>query len=666
VRAFVDGNSPGKAGCFALGCICLAFFWVGASPARAVIQPEATIDGPSTEIIGLGGVAMAADGTGGLVYVKSVAGVPHIFVSRYAAGQWGPPIRVDQGMPFAGSQPAIAAGTGGRLMVVWVTPVATLVGGQTRDGLYSATLDQGTAQFGPALLVDPNVGVGSGVDPSLAGTVPGKAIVAYRVVTHTFGNPGEVTNAAQLRPGDVLADIRVARLEGDRWSRLGAINRNPVASMRPPTESNGPKVAIGGSGRAVVAWQEPDQTGVARVWLRRIGGTTLGPVLPASPETIEGKPVLGDATALAVSVSKLDRARVAVRVEGNASSATGGGRIFLTSLASDDSPDGGKPVGPTQLEVGSPSAPLGAPAVAAADSSATEGSLLLSYVAGAGPRVVGVSQRGELSAPRSVSGPAGVAGSPTVSVVDSEGGGTIAYETASEGVPGVAVRQELPEGSTQAGILYGPIGGAISQLDGQGLESGDGLIAFCQGEGGALAIVGDRIAAPPAFFAVRAPKAWVRPGRAQIRWSPAPTGVGGITYSLIVDGRVVRSGLTHRQMTPRRGYFGSGVNRVQVIATDRLGGDVMSKPIKVRIDTQPPRLRAHLQQDKGDLVLRLKDGQSGLKEGATRISFGDGDHARGGARFRHHYQRPGRYRVRVYAVDRAHNRLLQQFQVTVR
>ncbi|HEY0279067.1 MAG TPA: PKD domain-containing protein [Solirubrobacterales bacterium] len=630
-----------------------------------MIAPASTIDGPSTEIIGLGGVAMAGDGTGGLVYAKSVGGIPHIFASRYAGGQWEPPVRVDWGIRYPASQPVIAAGVGGRLMVVWVTQVATLPSGEIRDGLYSATLDPGTAEFGPALLVDPNVGTGSGVDPSLAGTAAGKAIVAYRVVTNTFSLP-TASSAAQLRPGDVLADIRVARLEGDRWSRLGAINRNPGVSMRPPTETNGPKVAIDATGRAVVAWIEPDQTKVARTYMRRIDGTTLGPVLVASPETWEGSPVLGDVTAVAVAVTATDRAHVASRVEGTTSSATGGGRIFLANLASSTSPDGGKPSGPTQLEVGSSTAPLGPPALAAADGQAAEGSMVLAYSAGATARTAGLDLQGAVSAPTSPAGPAANLESPIAAIADVEGGGTIAYATTAEGAPGVVVRQEIPGGGTQTATLFGPIGGSVSQLFGAGVESGDGLLGFSQGEGGRLAIIGDRIAAPPGRFAVRVPQKWVRPGQAVIRWSAPPTGVGGLTYDLLVGGSAVVSGVTSRQMTPRRSVLGSGVNRVQVMATDSLGGDVVSKPVKLRVDDQPPRLRAKVKAKSGTLELHLEDSQSGLKPSATRISFGDGRRARNGGRFRHRYERPGRYLVRVRASDRVHNRLVQQFWVAVR
>jgi len=647
-------------------CICTAALCIGTAPADAVILPATTIDGPSNEILGLGGVAMAADGTGGLVYSKSIAGVPHIFAARYAAGQWGPPIRVDWSIPYQASQPAIAAGPGGRLMVVWVTEVATLPSGSIRYGLYSATLDPGTTEFGPALLVDPNVTGGSGVDPSLAGTVPGKAIVAYRAVTKTFGNLGEINEAAQLRPGDVLADIRVARLEGDRWSRLGAINRNPAASMRPPTEANGPKVAIGASGRAVVAWQEPDQTGVARVWMRRIGGTTLGPVLAASPTSWEGKPVEGDATALSVAVTGLDRARVAVRVEGTALSASGGGRVFLTSLAGSASSSGGKPAGPTQVEAGTSAAPIGPPAVAVADGEGKEGSMLLAYSAGTAVRSAGVDRQGNLTAPTSENGPPADPGSLIVTALGKEGGGTVAYETSAEGVPGVAVRQELAEGSSQTATLFGPIGGPVAQLDGQGIESGDALLGFAQGENGSLAIVGDRVAAPPARLSVRVPKAWVRPGRAQIRWAYPASGVGGLTYSLLIDGRAAMTGLTTRRVTPRRGLLGSGVSRVQVVATDQLGGETVSSPVKLKVDSQPPRLQAHLRGKQRVLDLRIEDKESGLKTGATWVSFGDGEHSRGRARLQHRYAAPGSYLVRVRAVDRVHNRLVQQFRVNVR
>ncbi len=42
--------------------------------------------------------------------------------------------------------------------------------------------------------------------------------------------------------------VRVAHFDGERWSSLGAINRDPGVSMRPPTAANAPQIAIGPTG----------------------------------------------------------------------------------------------------------------------------------------------------------------------------------------------------------------------------------------------------------------------------------------------------------------------------------------------------------------------------------------------------------------------------------
>jgi hypothetical protein len=638
-----------------------------AAPAAAVILQPTVIDGPSIEALSVGGVAMAPDGTGGIVYTKTVGGVPHVFASRYDGSNWSVPIRVDTEEPLAASEPQIAAANGGRLLVVWTTEVGTLVNGESRDALFSASLGAGADEFAAALVVDPNIKSGIGTAPSLAGAMPGKAIVAYRVITHTFGTLGEFTNAVQLRPGDVVADIRVARLEGDRWSRLGAINRNPAASMRPPSETNGPQVGIGATGRAVVAWQEPDSSGTARIWMRRITGTTLGPIFPASPETFEGRPVSDDATAFGLAVSANDAARVAARVDGTPGSSLHGQRVFLTRLGSSSSLNGGKPAAPEPVEGAAPPGPIGPPAVAVEDRGGAEGSLNLAFAAGAAVRSVGVDAQGKLSPARSLPGPPAQAAAPVVTTVDPQGGGVTVYEGIDEtGSPTVAVRQEFPGGGAQGGLLYGPVGGPVSQLHGAGAGEGDALLAFRQGESGHFAIIADRVSAPPAAFAVAVPKGWVRPRRAKVRWVPPQSAVGGITYGLIVDGRTVESNIERHLVTPPRAVLGSGIDKVQVIASDRLGGEVISSPAKLRVDSRPPSLEVRVRRKRGDLVLRLKDGESGLARKTVRIKFGDGSHKRGVVVARHHYRRGGRYTVTVHAADRVGNRRTERISVVVR
>ena len=77
------------------------------------------IDGPSADIVKLGGVDLARDGTGGLVYLKRVDGASHVFLSRFNGGAFRPPERVDNGVVAGASDAAIAAADVDRLAIVW-------------------------------------------------------------------------------------------------------------------------------------------------------------------------------------------------------------------------------------------------------------------------------------------------------------------------------------------------------------------------------------------------------------------------------------------------------------------------------------------------------------------------------------------------------------------
>jgi hypothetical protein len=251
--------------------------------------------------------------------------------------------------------------------------------------------------------------------------------------------------------------------------------------------------------------------------------------------------------------------------------------------------------------------------------------------------------------------------------VDPEGGGSIAYEAHDAvGLPVVAVRQELAGGGSQTGLFSAPLGGSVSQLRGGVSGVGDALVAFRQGESGRFEIVAGRIASAPAKFSVSVPQGWVRPGRARISWEAAPSVVGSVAYSLVLDGRVARSGLTRRRITPAPLLLGSGERRVQVMATDRLGQQLLSRPVKLRVDGQPPRARVRLRPGRATVSLRLDDADSGLRSSATLARFGDGSRVRGGARLRHRYRRPGHYTIRLRARDRAGNALVREIDVVLR
>jgi hypothetical protein len=636
----------------------------GGAKAQAVITPAVTVDGPSSSILDFGGVAMAADGTGGVTYVKSVDGTPHVFASRFSGGSWSSPIRVDAGVPYGGSEPRIAAGVKGELLVVWVTQVAT-VHGKVQYGLYSASLGRGSNGFGREQLVDPDVGDGIGVDPSVSATAPGQAIVAYRAITFNF-NPREFSTAVQLRPGDVMADIRLARLKEDRWSRLGAVNRNPEASMRPPTPYNGPQVAAGVDGGAAVAWQEPDQSGAARIWLRRIFGTTPGPILEASPTSWQGAPVTADADAFSLAVTAFSQVRLAFRIAQEAGSALSG-RLLLNSLQPNFSTAAATFTG-AQLADGGSGGALGPPAVSANDEGGAEGTMRLGFLAGSDLRQVGVDPEGAITGVATPLGPRAQAGAQAVTAVSPVGGSIVAYPALdSSGNSAVAVMQEFRSGAEQTGILYGGQGGPVAELAmGSSILSGDGLIAFRQGEPGHFEIVAERVSTPPALFRIKPPTGWIKPTQAKLRWEVARSTVGGIRYSVLIGGRVVKRNLRKRSFRPRRAQLGNGISQMQVLATDALGGQLMTPAVRLHVDGEPPILSVKARPGSGSVSVSVRDADSGVLGKATLVRFGDGETVRHGSKLHHAYQHAGRYTVFARASDRAGNRVARRFEVRVR
>ena len=145
--------------------------------------------------------------------------------------------------------------------------------------MFSATLDPGANGFQAPVPIDFNVGEATSTFPDLAMSRGGQAYLAYRVVTDTSpANP----------PGYVGADMRVARYNGRLWSVLGHAgrpqHRRRRCARRPRTTRREVGIDVQGSG--VVAWQEPDDEFVDRVWARRLFGTSVGIPLQVSPSSL--------------------------------------------------------------------------------------------------------------------------------------------------------------------------------------------------------------------------------------------------------------------------------------------------------------------------------------------------------------------------------------------
>ena len=215
------------------------------------------------------------------------------------------------------------------------------------DELLGATLGPGATTFGQAMLIDPDIAGGTGTSPDLAMSSTGQADVVYRVVK---SGTEKLEQFPLLRPGDVDEEVRVAHYNGETWSRLGAVNRDPGVSMRPPTQANAPQIAIGPTGNGIVVWQEPEINGVARIWARRLFGSGLDYVLPVSATSLAGAPIDDDADAPSVAISRLGQAEVAYRQPVGPGSPLPGPRIFLNTLPDGESANGAEFLGASVVD----------------------------------------------------------------------------------------------------------------------------------------------------------------------------------------------------------------------------------------------------------------------------------------------------------------------------
>ncbi len=136
---------------------------------------------------------------------------------------------------------------------------------------------------------------------------------------------------------------------------------------------------------------------------------------------------------------------------------------------------------------------------------------------------------------------------------------------------------------------------------------------------------------------------------------------------MLLDGRVVKGGLRRRSYLPPRALLGSGVRRAQAMATDRLGQQVLSPAVKLRVDGRAPRVEVEVRAGARLVTVRLRDPDSGLQRRLdARSASATATRGRGGARFRHAYERPGRYTIAVRARDRVGNRVARRFEAVVR
>lgn len=635
----------------------------------AVIHPAQAIAGPSNDLVEVAGAAMAPDGSGGVLYRARVEGVMHLFAVPFHNGQWGAPLEVDGEDSWGASQAAIAAGEDGRLLVVWVQPRNLSANGVTLYELQSATYAPGATGFGEAITVDANVGEpdtgnASHVEPKLAMAPDGSAYVVYRVVSDECnigaGDSSNIRNneCPADKQGEQLVEVKVARYDYLLWSSLGTINRDVQVPMAKPTPANAPTIGIGVEGGGVVAWQEPSNVGdPPRIWARRLFGGTKGTVLPASPETIDGKPITTSAEAAEIAVSRYGEARLLFKVDGGKGSAIATTQLFLNSLPSTFDPHGGSFEGPVALPGAMAATGLGTPS-AAVDPS---GNFRLAWTQGESVRLVSGSLQ-SLGAPATI----GLGLGPAQTTINPSGGGTTAWSTTDAGRPVVEAREDYTGGAYQAAALAGGVPGPVSGLSVGGSGEGAALVAWMQGPPGRSEVVGDFVQGPPSALVVGAPVGWVKARDANITWEPSSDAVEPVTYSVYVDGRAVLQRLHGTATSLRSSALGDGAHQVQVLATDSAGQRTMSTKVPLKIDVNPPIVRVRLIDHREGVRVSVSDRASGVDAQATKISFGDGARSNGRAHAKHVYRLAGTYTIAAHVRDKVGNATTVRIRVKVR
>jgi hypothetical protein len=221
-----------------------------AQPAAPVMEPPTTIAGPNAAIQGLSGLSVSRDGSGGLVYLESVNGVNHVFVSVLTGGAFGVPAEIDGGLPGASSEPVIAAGDGGLLLIAFTN------GNQ----LFVVSRQSSSASFST-----PQDLYNGALNPSIELSIHSEGYLAFTAIDGSG------------------FDVRDLYYEGGQWTlESGPLNVTPADNAG--TGVGAPKVAAAGDGEAIVAWGESGHIYARRVWY----GMTSYVVSQADVPSLEG------------------------------------------------------------------------------------------------------------------------------------------------------------------------------------------------------------------------------------------------------------------------------------------------------------------------------------------------------------------------------------------
>ncbi len=583
-----------------------------APAAPAAWFPGESIDGPSPEIEALGDVDLAPDGTGAVVYLKREGGVPHVFVSRMIEGAFRPPERVDVGLNDPATAATVAAGSGRRLIIGFVS-------GGSLFGSFAPGGDRTEPLSPPQHLV--------------AGSIDSPVADPHSDVG--INGTGYVVFSSR-------GDVGAFRLEALTWEPVNAaLDVDPAQTAG--TGAGRPRIAVSAEGNAVATWGETHPDGRRRVFGRRITG--LAP--SATPQEVS-LPDLGGAPAGPADSPDIDieddgsYAWVVWRQEFGGTSRTIARRLVGSLFETPTVFDGGGPAGAPRFEMNGRG---------------------IGHAAATGP---GFSIVGAFLDKTDTFGPSmrlDTLGSeadplPAITVSERRTVGLV-WRRQPPGAPAFVLGRHKPdekpfEVETQLSVPdFGPVAGA-AQVSTD--KNGDFVAAFLQGPADARRLVAAVYDDAPAAPILRSTSRYQRRSRPTLKWSPGSDLWGGQQFRVFVDD--IEVGIAQRNELLVPTDLPDGPHSWRVQAFDRRGQATSSKSRFLRVDAGPPRVKVRVEGKRRRgrplrVIVSAFDGQgSGIS--TVTVDYGDRSATSRARRSVHRY-RAGTFTLRVRVSDKSGN-----------
>jgi hypothetical protein len=566
------------------------------SAAQAGTFPGDPIDGPA-EDLRLGDLDLARDGTGAVAYMRPEG----VFVSRFIGGKFQPP----EGLGPAGTGAAVAAGSNGRLAVVYVSA-----------GVVYAILKPAGDQPWTA-----PVPLGPGGLPSVDMSINNTAYA-------TFTQGG---------------NVMVARLDRrtNAWTLLPA-PADVVPAAEAGTGALRSRVAVSADGVALITWGEEGADGRTHVIARKAFGTNLS----TSPQDLT-LAAGGSADSPDLDVEDDSSfAWVTFRQTVDGQSRTFARRQRGTAFDDAVFADGGNAAVDPRIELSGRGEGLASATGGLSGLGAVLRDDMLGGAFGIGPGA------GTLTAPAMAENSDGI-----IAFAQQGGGVGIRPFDAGKALPDTPLtRPDL-----------GPVdldGGLAAAVD----RANDGIVVWTHGTDDARTLAAGYADRPPLAFRLSSGTSWRNPASAPLRWAGAFDLWGPLTYTVLIDGRPVGQtrDVTWRPKAPlpeglhRWRVIATDI-RGQTTGTRSRNVRIDMTGPRLTVNVERDAGISEIRWRAADVV--RPRGSSGFSR--VRIDFGDGSEpvtarsTRGTVR--HRYRRSAT--LRVIAIDRAGNQTLEQREV---